>query len=393
MPRGLFALLLAGAFLVYASANSLVPVAAEARAELGLHGSSAAIFLLPFAAGFGVGSVLWLALARRRSPRLLLPMSLAAAALASLVLPFTSSPEVAVVARTLVGVASAGYPSVAQAVISRAAAPETRGRLIGVFVVAVVTGSFVGQAVAGALADWLSVDAAILAVCVVAPLVVAGALWLRLPDERPAKAGPRPGAPGGRLMLALWPVLAVAALSFGAYWLLLSELPEVLRDERYALTAAEAGALPMLGLAGALTASVTGRLSDRIGQRAPMVGTLAVGLVGLVPTLAVDAPLWLFAAGYSAFLAAYWGYLPAASQEVTARSGPEDRQAALMAFYAAMWIGAAVAPAAGVLLDGWNAAALVALAAWALAVAIAAATFTSTASGPSPRPAVRPEGL
>jgi hypothetical protein len=111
-----------------------------------------------------------------------------------------------------------------------------------------------------------------------------------------------------------------------------------------------------------------------------MVGTLAVGVVALVPTLAAEAPLWLFAAAYAAFLAAYWGYLPVASQEVTARSRPEDRQTALMAFYAAMWLGAAVAPAAGVLLAGWNAAAIVALAAWAIAVAIAATTFTSQRS-------------
>jgi MFS family permease len=149
----------------------------------------------------------------------------------------------------------------------------------------------------------------------------------------------------------------------------------------------------MLGMAGALTASATGHLSDRIGQRGPMVGTLALGLVGLIPTLAADEPLWLFAAGYAVFLAAYWGYLPAASQEVTARSRPEDRQAALMAFYAAMWLGAAVAPAAGLVLEGWNAAALVALGAWALAVAIAAATFTSTAPERAPGPAVRPERL
>ena len=383
MPKSLFALLLAGAFLVYASANSLVPVAAEVRAELGLEGSGAAIFLLPFAAGFGVGSVLWLALARRRSPRVLLPLSLAAGALASAALPFTRSPEIAVTARVLIGVASAGYPSVAQAVISRAAAPESRGRMIGAFVVAVVAGSFVGQAAAGALADLLSVDAAIGLVCVAAPLAVAAALLWRLPDDRPAKAAPGPDGAGGRVTMALWPVLAVAALSFGGYWLLMSELPEVLRDERFTLSAAQAGALPMLGLMGVLTATATGRLSDRIGQRAPMVGTLAIGLAGLVPTLAADAPLWLFAAGYSAFLAAYWGYLPVASQEVTARSRPEDRQAALMAFYAAMWLGAAVAPAAGLLLAGWNAAALVALAAWAVAVAIAATTFTPRRSAAS----------
>ena len=65
LPTRAYALLLAGAFLIYASANAPVPVATELRADLGLSGSSAAIFLLPFAIGFGAGQ---LPVVRRRPP-------------------------------------------------------------------------------------------------------------------------------------------------------------------------------------------------------------------------------------------------------------------------------------------------------------------------------------
>ena len=49
-----------------------------------------------------------------------------------------------------------------------------------------------------------------------------------------------------------------------------------------------------------------------------------------------------------------------------------------MAFYAAMWTGAAVAPALGAALDTWTQAAAVALGAWAVAVLVTATTFTTS---------------
>jgi MFS family permease len=133
----------------------------------------------------------------------------------------------------------------------------------------------------------------------------------------------------------------------------------------------------VIGLLGLASAWATGRACDRHGQRAPMLATLATGSAGLALTLPGGTPLWLFAAGYGLFLAAYWGYLPPASAEVAARSGEHDRQPALMAFYAAMWTGAAVAPALGAVLHSWTQAATVALGAWVLAALVSAATFTT----------------
>ena len=235
LPRGTYALLLAGAFLIYASANAPVPVATEIRADLGLSGSSAAIFLLPFAIGFGLGSFLWFGVARHRAPRLLLPLSLVLVAAGSLPLLVATSPSLTVGARVVVGVASAGYPAVAQAVIAGAVPPASRGRLIGGFVMAVIAGSFVGQAIVGAVADLSSPAAALAAVCVAAPVAAAAALWRGLPgapDAAPSAA--RADVPG--MLARQWPVLAVAFLSFGGYWLLLSQLPVALRDERFHLS-------------------------------------------------------------------------------------------------------------------------------------------------------------
>ena len=108
---------------------------------------------------------------------------------------------------------------------------------------AVVAGSFIGQAVVGGMAEALSTGVALALVCVVAPLAAAVALWRALPSASPAApAGIAGRARIPELLARQWPVLSVAFLSFGGYWLLLSQLPVALRDERFHLSAGEAGA-------------------------------------------------------------------------------------------------------------------------------------------------------
>jgi MFS family permease len=173
-------------------------------------------------------------------------------------------------------------------------------------------------------------------------------------------------------------VLVVAALAFGGYWLLLSELPATLRSARFGLTVAQAGLVPLLGLAGILGATLSGHLVDRWGQRRPMVIVLAAGTLALVGTIASGAGLVPFAAFLGAFLAAYWSYLPPASAEVAARtSSGVERQAGLMLFYSAMWIGAAITPVLVPLLHEWDRVAGVTAGAWAIAAVVASRSFSN----------------
>jgi predicted MFS family arabinose efflux permease len=371
---GARAALLAGAFAVYAAANCVVPIARELRAGLGMRGDGAAPLLTPFAIGFGAGIFVWFALARRAQARTALVVSLVLVAAGGALLLAARSLPLAVAARVLAGAGAAGFPPAAQARLTELVAPERRGAALGAFVAAVVAGSFGGQALAGAL------DGSTLAVAVLAaglPLAVALALAAAVPGGGAAAEGEAPPHPAQTLRRVRH-VLVTAALSFGAYWMLLAQLPETLRAERFQLSAAQAGAVPLLGLLGIGAALLAGHRTDRSGQRGPIVLTLVIGAAALLVS-ATTRSLALFAASDGLFLASYWAYVPVASAEIAARTAPEERQGALMALYGAMWVGASLAPLLVGVIGRWSVLAVLGAGAWLAAAAVAAPTFAVSA--------------
>jgi hypothetical protein len=60
---------------------------------------------------------------------------------------------------------------------------------------------------------------------------------------------------------------------------------------------------------------------------------------------------------------------------VAARSHDRDRQPAMMAFYAAAWVGASVFTAIGTVFPGWIPAAPITAGAWVVSAAVALLTF------------------
>jgi MFS family permease len=372
---------LAGGYLVYASANAVVPLAAELRAQLGLGGTGAAVFLVPFAVGFAAGVPLWALFAGRWPAIRTMVVALLAASVGGFLVAMTARPEVAVAARVLLGVAAAGYAPAAQAFVADAVEPARRGRALAGFVAAVVAGSFAGQATAGVLGDAIGARSALLVLTALLPAAVAVGLALVLR----ATSVPQAAQASPRILhvaASVAPVLAVAALTFGGYWLLLSALPSVLRSGPFDLSAAEAGLVPLLGSLGIAGALISGHLVDRHGQRLPMCVVLAIGLASLALTGFSGEHLVVFAIGYGLFASAYWSYLPPAGAEIAVRTAPGgDRQAGLRLLYAAMWLGASISPLLLWVTSSWPVLTALAFVAWAAALLIALLTFTRSPVG------------
>ncbi|OIV35331.1 MFS transporter [Mangrovactinospora gilvigrisea] len=175
----------------------------------------------------------------------------------------------------LAGTALTGLTSVAAQVIVPFAAslaePERRGRAVGTVMTGLLLGILLARTASGLLAGaggWRTVffvNAGLMA-------VMAVALHRRLPSAPPETAGgERPGYPrllGSSLaLLAREPALrwrgAMGALAFGVFSVLWTALAFLMSGPPYHWSTSAIGLLGLVGAAGSLSASVTGRLGDR----------------------------------------------------------------------------------------------------------------------------------
>jgi MFS family permease len=198
--------------------------------------------------------------------------------------------------RVLQGLGGGCVYGTAPGLVTLAAAPADRGRALGFLGAAIGLGLSVGPLAAGVLVDTLGWRA-IFHVRVPPALLALGAALVALP----AASAPRAPRLVAAADIARAPVLAAGALAFVAnagifaIWLL---APFYLVAGR-GLGAAAAGVLFMLTPLGtALAAAPAGRLTDRVGVRAPIVGGLVLEALGLGVLGHADAatPLWLLAA-------------------------------------------------------------------------------------------------
>ncbi len=162
------------------------------------------------------------------------------------------------------------------------AAPEQRGRAIGI----VMTGLLLGILLARTFAGWVSHLGGwrgVFAVAAVLNLLFVPLLWKKMPRLEPKHALTYRGA-----MRSLWTLMrtqprlrescAMGALvfaSFSCFWTTLA----FLLGSRYGLGAGVAGTFGLVGAAGALVAPLAGRLSDRRGSR--YVISVGVGLLAV----------------------------------------------------------------------------------------------------------------
>ncbi|MFI1973274.1 MFS transporter [Streptomyces cinnamoneus] len=207
----------------------------------------------------------------------------------------------------LVGMAATGLLAVVtQTLVAFAASlapPAGRGRVVGLVTSGVVSGILLARTASGLMADlagWRSVYVASASLTAVLALV----LYRVLPRHRDA---PPTTLRYGQLLRSTVTLFArerllriralFGLLVFAAFSTLWSSVALPLSEAPYFLPHSAIGALGLIGVAGALAATVAGRLNDRGLSRRTTGGALALLAASWLPLAFTRSSLWALVAG------------------------------------------------------------------------------------------------
>jgi len=387
MSRGLIALFAIATGQAVASNYLAQPLLDTISHELRVSSGVAGLIVTTAQAGYAAGLILLLPLGdlfeRRRlitSLAVVAAAGLAAAALAPSVGFFMA-------AAGLVGFTSV----MAQILVPFAAtlsADEERGRVVGTVMRGLLLGILLARTVSGVVAEaagWRTVYwlAAVLM------LVQATVLWLKLPTYRQHVGLSYPRLLRSVLGIArAEPVLRLravyGALSFAAFSVLWTTLAFLLSGPPYGYHEGTIGLFGLVGAAGALTATVVGRFTDR-GWSRRLTGVSALLL------LAGYLLLWLGGSSLAALLAGVVvldigsNGVHITNQSEIYRLQPQARSRINAFYMTACFVGAAAGSAAAAFVysvSGWSGTC-------ALGIAIGLAALALWAAGPRTAARVR----
>ncbi|MEW9529914.1 MFS transporter [Microbispora sp. NPDC049125] len=348
MRRGVLLLMSVATGLAVAGNYFTQPLLDLIGRELRLGPSLAALTVTAAQGGYALGLILLVPLGdlveRRR-----LAVSLYAATVVFLLMSATApNGTVLMVSTALTALTSVGAQVVVPFAVTLAA-PAERGRVVGTVMTGLLFGALLARTASGALSElggWRTVywvDAGLMALMAVLLRVFL----------------PRLGGDGGRLsypgllrstvaMFRYEPLLrwraGIAALSLASFNVLWTALTFLLVRPPYGWTESAIGLFGLVGAAGALTGTVTGRLADR-GRVQIVTGAGTVLLVASWPAIAAGAHslVWLFA-GVIVLDLAHKAVLNS-NQNVLYALRPEARNRINSAFMTSFFAGGAVGSA------------------------------------------------
>ncbi|MDA0638272.1 MFS transporter [Nonomuraea sp. MCN248] len=348
LSSGLLLLMSAATGLAVAGNYFAQPLLDVLGRELGLSPSAAALMVTAAQAGYALGLILLVPLGDLVERRRLAVALYAATALFLLVSATAADGTMLLISTALTGLTSVG----AQVVVPFAATladPAERGRVVGTVMTGLMLGLLLARTASGALSDlggWRTVY------WVHAVLMALMAVLLRV-------RLPRLGGDGGRLsylallrstvaMFRYEPLLrwraALAALSLASFSVLWTALTFLLAGAPYDWSESAIGLFGLVGAAGALTATVAGRLADR-GHVQLVSGAGTVLLLASWAAISAGAHslVWLLV-GVIALDLAHQGVLNS-SQNVVYALRPEARNRINSAFMTSFFVGGAVGSA------------------------------------------------
>jgi MFS family permease len=191
--------------------------------------------------------------------------------------------------RFLQGVVTPGVSAITIAYIHERWPASHSGRATAAYVSGTVVGGFSGRATAGVMAARVNWQTAFVVLALM-NLATATALWKWLPAEQRvdlAAWGGRPSASPGRL-LRNRQLLATDAVGFCVLFTLVAMFTYVtfhLSAPPFSLGTLELGWLFAVYLLGAAVTPLAGRWTDRLGHRAALAGSVAIGVAGALMTL------------------------------------------------------------------------------------------------------------
>jgi predicted MFS family arabinose efflux permease len=300
MTKGMVALFATACGISVASLYYAQPLLPQISRDFRVGSGTAGLIVTASQIGYGIGLALIVPLGDILIRRRLVPGILALAALA--LFGAAAAPGITVL---IIAVAVAGVCSVSAQILvpfaASLASDQQRGRVVGTVMSGLLLGILLARTFSGLIAEiagWRTVYA----VAGVVVLVLALQLNRLLPDEHP-----RPSLTYSQLLgsvvhlMRTEPLLrlrsAIGALAFATFNVVWTSLAFLLVGPPYHYSEAVIGLFGLLGAAGALAASFSGRLADRGLERWVTGGSLLVTAASMALLALGSHRLWALVAG------------------------------------------------------------------------------------------------
>ncbi|WP_187978036.1 MFS transporter [Mycetocola sp. JXN-3] len=363
------ALLAVSTGLIAANLYYIQPLIPTIAADLGIAVSTVQVLLTASQLGFALGILLILPLGDLIRPRTLITVLLSIEALALVALALSTNAVVLGIAVTVVGITNLSAQVIVPAA-ANLAAPGSAPQVVSTVIGGLLTGILLARTVAGLVATpwgWrpVFIGAAILMVSLIPVLrrVLGGA-------ARPAAPGTRYSAilAGTVRIFRAHPELRIrslyGALMFALFSLLWSTLALLLERSPYGYSEAVIGLFGLLGVAGALCATLLGRIRGlSAGTRTALL--ILVALVGAVALSAGATNVAALIVGILLVDVAVQGIHVTNQHVIYAVIAPSERGRANGVYMAGYFGGGVIGTALAALawgIDGWAGVAVVGIA-------------------------------